>query len=373
MQFEAIALSDKFPRGRKSGTLEIINGALCFRDNENNIHGLPLQGGNITQGGAGNRYVYFTHPSYQGLTFYTDNLDILKQPEIKFDRMHTESGTKIRNRHRAAMAAIYCFLGLLVAGVLSLFIFRGAIVEHMASLISPAQEQEIASQMRESAIAGKNIITDSSLQHRLELITAPLVNSVENKEFKFSFTIIEDETLNAFALPGGAVIIHSGLIQKAKSPEEVAGVLAHEISHVTRRHHVRGIIGNMGIFLVVRGILGDVAGISAELATAGATLGSLKYSRDFETEADESGWKLLNKSHIDPKGMIRFFEIMKAEHGDMGMSDFLSTHPGTEERIRNLKEKKVDDGTFIIFPFDFEQFKKDINTYFKHKKHGNKN
>jgi Zn-dependent protease with chaperone function len=368
MQFEAIALSNKFPRGRKPGTLEVINGALCFIDRENKVYGLPLQGGKITQGGAGNRYIYFTHPSYPDLTFYTDDREILKLPDIKFDQTHAPAGKKIRNNHRLALASVYTFLGIIVALILSLFIFRGAIVEHIASLLSPAQEQEIASQMRESAIAGKKIVTDTSIQRRLEMMTSPLVNAVENKEFRFSFTIIEDETLNAYALPGGAIIIHSGLIEKAKSPEEVAGVLAHEISHVTRRHHVRGIIGNMGIYVIVRGFLGDITGVSAEIATAGATLSSLKYSRGFEIEADESGWKLLNKANVDPQGMISFFETMKKEQGDVQVSEFISTHPATEERIKKLKEKKQEHGAYINFPFNFEEFKKDIRTYFKNDK-----
>jgi Zn-dependent protease with chaperone function len=368
MIFEATALSARFPRGRKPGTLEVINGALCFRDHDNAIHGLPLQGGKITQGGAGNRYIYFTHPSYPDLTFYTDDKAILNLPEIKFDQAHAGTGRKIKNNHRLALGLVYTFLGLIVALVLSLLIFRNAIVEHIASLITPAQEQEMASGMKASAIAGKTIINDTGIQRRLGLITAPLVAAVEDKSFKFSFTIIEDPTLNAFALPGGAIIIHSGLILKAKTPEEIAGVLAHEISHVTRRHHVRGIIGNLGIYIIVRGFLGDISGVSAEIATAGATLSSLQYSRSFEIEADETGWKLLTKAGVDPKGMLAFFETMKNEQGKVHVSEFLSTHPATEERIRNLKEKKVEHDAFVNFPFNFEQFKNDIDSNFKNKK-----
>jgi beta-barrel assembly-enhancing protease len=132
--FEAIALSDKFPRGRKPGTIEIINGALCFKDRDNNIHGLPLQGGKVTIG-AGNRYIYFTHPSYPELTFYTDDREILKMPDIKFDQRHANIGRNMRNKHRLVMATIYTILGIIVAAILSLFILRGALVEHIASYI----------------------------------------------------------------------------------------------------------------------------------------------------------------------------------------------------------------------------------------------
>src|SRR5690606_24729907 len=94
---------------------------------------------------------------------------------------------------------------------------------------------------------------------------------------------------------------------------------------------------------------------------------SLKYSRDFEYEADKSGMELLNKAHINPAGMISFFETMKREHGDMGLSDFMSTHPATGERIEKLKKKKAKHDTYIAFTFNFDQFKKDIDTYFKNK------
>jgi Zn-dependent protease with chaperone function len=367
MSFEATALSSQFPRGRKSGTLEVINGVLCFKDTAGTISGLPLQGSSITPGGAGNRYIYFTHPAYPDLTFYTDDHGILKLPEIKFDQHHAPVGRSIRNDKRVTMGVLYTVLGLIVACIVSLFVFRGLIVEHIAGMLPPAKEQEVAAHMRASAIAGKKIVTDTSIQRRLDMITQPLVNAVDDKEFKFSFTIIEDETLNAFALPGGAVIIHSGLIEKAKSADEVAGVLAHEISHVTRRHHLRGIIGNLGLYVVASAFFGDLTGISAAVTNAGMSLGSLKYSRDFEYEADKSGMELLDKADINPDGMIRFFETMKKEHGDMGLSDFMSTHPATGERIEKLRKTKVKHDTFIAFPFNFDQFKKDIDTYFKNK------
>ena len=197
---------------------------------------------------------------------------------------------------------------------------------------------------------------------RLDSITRPLVQSVENKAFKFSFTIVEDGTMNAFALPGGAVVIHTELLEAADNAEEVAGVLAHEISHVTRRHHIRGIIGNLGIFFIIRALLGDVAGLSGDIATAGATLSSLKYSRGFETEADDEGYSLLLKAHIKPDGMIHFFEKLKKENPDAGMMDFLSTHPATSDRIENLNKKEKPNGPIQNIQMDYSKFKTDIQT-----------
>lgn len=368
MRYEATALSDKFPRGRKSGTIEIINHTLCFIDAEENVHGLPISDMKITQGGAGNRYVYFTHEQYPGLTFYTDDKSILNIEEIKLNPSLRAHSVKIKNNRRGLNLFIFIFIGLIVSSIVALFVFRGAIVEKIAGLIPPETEQELASPLKESAIAGKQIVKDSAIEARLAIMTSTLVKALDDPSFKFTFTIIKDETLNAFALPGGTVIIHSGLIEKSKTPEEVVGVLAHEISHVTRRHHVRSIIGNMGIWVIIRGFLGDMTGISAEIATAGATLSTLKYSRDFEREADDSGFDLLNKAKVNPQGMIDFFSTLKKEHGGIEMADFLSTHPGTAERIETLKKKKVKNKEFISFGFDYETFKKDLDNYFNNKK-----
>lgn len=360
MKYEAYALSEKFPKGRINGTLEIINHTLCFIDIDNTVSGIPIDEVKITQGGAGNRYIYFTHDKYPGLTLYTDDKAILNIEEIKNNPSLRASASKIKANRSGLYVFLFLFIGIFIAGIASLYIFRGKIVEHLANLVSPQTEQELAKTLKESAIAGKTIITDSTINAQLAVITTPLVNAVENKDFKFTFTIIEDETLNAFALPGGTVIIHSELIKKAKTPEEVAGVLAHEISHVTRRHHVRSIIGNFGIWMVLRGLVGDIKGLSSEIATVGAALSTLKYSRGFETESDNSGYALLDRAHIDPKGMIDFFTTLQKEHGNMEMAEFMSTHPATENRIENLKSKHPSSTSYMHFDMDFKQFQKNI-------------
>ncbi len=367
MKFEAIALSDQFNNGRKSGILEIINHNIVFIDDDNKVHGFPLAGCKITKGGAAGRYIYFNHDKFPGITIYTDDKDILNIEEIKLNPALNAQTKGMRHTNKVVWLVLITFFSLIATGIVALFVFRGAIVEHIAELVPPETEQEIAKEMKESAIAGKKIVKDSAIEAQLYALTNPLVQAVSNKSFKFNFTIIKDDAINAFALPGGTVIIHSGLIEKAKSPEEVAGVLAHEISHVTRRHHVRSIIGNLGIWLVIRGLIGDVSGISSDIINAGAALSTLKYSRDFEREADQSGFDLLNKAQINPQGMIDFFGTLKKENGDLGMADFLSTHPATEERIDNLKKMKIANKQFKSFDLNFKNFQEDINTYFKNK------
>ena len=356
MQYNGIALSESFKNGRCSGQLQIQDEQLLFINDGGIIHSMPIQGIDIQIGGAANRYLFFNHTSSSGITLYTDQKAILQDPAFS---AHPELKPILQNlmrRKTSLWTSAMVITGIVIALMIGLWLMKDKMVEKIANSIPPSQEQKISEEMRKAALVDKHIISDSLIILKLKLITEPLVKAVNDTQFKFSFTIIEDESLNAFALPGGAVIIHSGLLQKAQSAEEVAGVLAHEISHVTKRHHLRGIISNFGLFFILRGLIGDIAGISADIATAGAALSSLKYSRDYEREADDNGFKLLQIAHIPSQGMIDFFYTMSKEAPDLGDASFLSTHPATKERIDNLKALPAENNAKPL-AIDYKDFK----------------
>lgn len=363
--FDGIALHDSLPKGRKSGRIEISSDQISFWDGDNRLKYFPVQNAEISHGGSGNNYIYLNHPDHKGWTFYTDDKQLLKHEAFKYNKDHVQSVRKIKNKRRLFWLSVQALLGVCVAIVLLFYIFRGQIVESVAHQIPVSWEQQLSSSLLESATAGKKTVKDKKILSDLSLITTPLTQKVEDKDFKFSFTIVEDETLNAYALPGGAIVIHSGLILKANHVNEVAGVLAHEISHVTRRHHVRGMVDKFGFFVLIRALLGD-ATIAQDLILAGATLEALKYSRDYELEADESGWNLMLKANLDPRGMIDFFKILDHEHGDIPeVADFMSTHPATSERIDILEHKPLEHHQFDTIPINFQDFQNSVKLYFE--------
>lgn len=366
MEYEGIALNESLPKGRRSGNIEVNDVDVIFKVDGKRIQSFPISRTEISQGGTGNRYVYLNHPDKAGWTFYTDDKSILKHEGFSRHEDHKKSVRKIKTNRRLLRLSVQGIIGLLLTAILLFYLFRGKIVESVAMSVPVTWEQEISEGMLTSATAGKNVVEDKNILSQLEKITSPLVAAVEDKDFKFSFTIVEDPTLNAYALPGGAVVIHSGLILEADNVNEVAGVLAHEISHVTRRHHVRGMVDKLGFFMLFRALLGDVGGIGAELAVYGATIESLKYSRDYELEADESGWNLMLKANLDPTGMIDFFEKLQHEHGDMpGVATFMSTHPATGDRIKILEAKPLNGKDFDQIDINFEDFQQDIKIYFE--------
>jgi predicted Zn-dependent protease len=156
----------------------------------------------------------------------------------------------------------------------------------------------------------------------------------------FSVRVYNLPMINAFALPGGRIVLSGKLIEAAKSPEEVAGVLAHELGHVSHRDPEAAIVRITGIQVLISLATGSDGGNVLSNLAGLATL--LRYTRSAEVAADSYAIELLNKARIDPLGLKRFFEsIRRLEEaaririGPLG--GMLATHPATEERIARIK------------------------------------
>lgn len=179
----------------------------------------------------------------------------------------------------------------------------------------------------------------------------------KGSRYRYQWYIIDDRSINAFALPGGIVVIHNSLISAADSPEEIAGVLAHEVQHVEQRHSLRAVIYTMGWRALFSLMIGDMqSGTWGDLA---AKLGQLQFSREQETAADEKGMDALIKAEINPEGMISFFEKISKQEG-LNISLF-STHPAGIERLKYLKDLLSQQRkTFPALPYDWKRVREVI-------------
>ena len=157
----------------------------------------------------------------------------------------------------------------------------------------------------------------------------------QGSRYSYRFHLVEQPEINAFAMPGGIVVVHTGLVAATRRPEELAGVLAHEIQHVELRHSLKGMIkqsGLSGLWMFARGDVG-----SGMAGDAASRLLSLKFSRDAEREADTRGLELLHRAGIDPRGMPDFFGILARKSGSPPA--LISTHPVSSEREQALRAK----------------------------------
>jgi Zn-dependent protease with chaperone function len=158
----------------------------------------------------------------------------------------------------------------------------------------------------------------------------------QGSKYRYEFHVARDAAVNAFALPGGIVVVHTGLIAATKRPEELAGVLAHEVQHVELRHSLEGVAKELGLRAAWLLVTGDVGGTLA--SEAALQLTGLRFSREAEEEADAAGFALLVERGIDPSGMQAFFATLEATSGGEPPA-FLSTHPASAERARALEAK----------------------------------
>jgi predicted Zn-dependent protease len=212
-------------------------------------------------------------------------------------------------------------------------------------------------------------VRDLTLHAFLDKIGQSLVAQVGPTPFEFKFYLINTLEPNAFALPGGYIFITTGLIVMAENEQEVAGVLSHEIAHVTRRHiaqliekgkrlNIASMVAILAAMLAGKGGVGSQAAATMATATAGAL--ELKYTREIEIDADQNGLHYLIKAGYDPNGMITIFNrIYKASLVlAPNIPPYLSTHPAVENRI-SLLENLLQTGLRTTGPFKtIRNFKK---------------
>lgn len=187
-----------------------------------------------------------------------------------------------------------------------------------------------------------------------------IANYSLSAKYKINLTVVESEQKNAFALPGGYIVIFTGILEEMDKPEQLMGLVAHEVTHINHRHSMRALGRSISSYLLFSWVIGDAAGITSVLVENYNQFMALSYSRELEADADKTGAELMIKNKIDPKGMIELMNILKKEDKD-GQQEFLQTHPLTENRISNLKKQLANQKEVPTPPplaFFWQEFKK---------------
>ena len=213
------------------------------------------------------------------------------------------------------------------------------------TLISVADEITLGREAQKQVRASTPQIHGTTASY-VASIGRQLAAKAGGPKYPYSFSVANYRDLNAFALPGGPVWVNRGVLQAARSESQVAGVLAHEIAHVARRHAAqqisKGMIAN-GLLGLLGAVLGTVGGARTAQTGAQVIAGGylMKFSRDDERDADRAGIEILRRAGWDPRGLLEFMEILRAQAGrDPGSVEvFLSTHPSPSERVQQLRSQ----------------------------------
>jgi len=256
------------------------------------------------------------------------------------------------------------FKSALLAAVTATLVFvsgAGADDIKLPDMGSPADA--ILSSSMEAQI-GRAIMRD--IRNSGQVVEDPLINEYINEvgnkvaaqtnegEHDFTFFVVEDHRINAFALPGGYIGVHTGLLEATRSEDELAGVLAHEVAHVTQRHIARAIHASsrqslLSTAIMLGAILAGVAGGSSDVMQAGMVVAQgtaaqqqINFTRSNEHEADRVGIAALADAGFDPYGMASFFDVMSRQNTrapDERAPAFLMTHPVTAARIAEARDR----------------------------------
>jgi predicted Zn-dependent protease len=222
-------------------------------------------------------------------------------------------------------------ISILVGGVLLvalvLWWLASGLSDWVAERLPPSADRAIGEQAFEQAAPSQRRCSNPRAVAYVERIARPLIEAA-GSPFHFEFVVLNDEQVNAFALPGGFVAVNLGLLEQARSGDEVAGVLAHELSHVTLRHGTRRVVRQAGTGVLLSLLLGGTDFQS--LGYAAGALVDTAYDRDQEAEADAEGERLLEAAGISPLAMSEFFARLAAQ--GPSLPALLSTHPDPGDR-----------------------------------------
>ena len=217
--------------------------------------------------------------------------------------------------------------------------------------LPPAMEQRIGQAVLNEYRIQPEFVDDAEITAYISRLGQKLAANSDEARQPFEFFVLRDRTLNAFAMPGGYIGVHTGLITAAEAESELAGVLAHEISHVTQRHLARlfnkqnqasiPMMVAMALALLAarNNAQAGMGGLAA--ATAASVQNQLNYTREYEREADRLGLTVLDKSGYDVRGMEDFFERLQrfGRLYENNAPGYLRTHPLTTERIADMNNR----------------------------------
>lgn len=255
----------------------------------------------------------------------------------------------------ALFTALMPFQTVLAAGSGPLDLNLPSLGATAGTELSPSDERALGAHIMTQVRADPTFMSDPETTEYLNRIGYQLVSRAKTYTYQFLFFPIRDQSLNAFALPGGYIAVHSGTIIAAKSESELAGVMGHEIGHVSQRHIARMIEGqksNLAISLgsILLAILAARAGgDSGGHAAAAIAMGSqaamiqnqLNFSQDAEREADRIGLQTLYNAGFDPEGMLSFFKRLQSNNRfyESAAPAYLSTHPLTVARMADIENR----------------------------------
>ncbi len=222
-------------------------------------------------------------------------------------------------------------VGVLVAAY---FLFVYVFPSIAIKFVSEDREITMGNELYQQWVANQEINQEATLAIQ------DFANQLKlSRNYPIKVTVVNADDVNAFAMPGGHIVVNTGLLQKLYKPESLVALLGHEASHINKRHSLHNILESMSTGFLLSFLTRSGGGISQFVIGNANTLRELHYSRQLEAEADREGMMIMERNKVDPKGMLALMQTLNDvdREGMMPEISFLSTHPLTDDRIKDAE------------------------------------
>lgn len=285
------------------------------------------------------------------IEFGTDPVEsaLVDQPGLAIAiRDAAPSASRTLRGHRKTAHVLAWSFGALAVAVASYVWGAPILAGWLAPRVPVAWEVSLGRSAVERLAPTDRVCGDTAAVADVRTVLDRLLAAAPRSPYEFQLIVVRDSAVNAFAAPGGFIVVYSGLLKATRTSEELAGVLAHEIQHVTHRHSTRAIIREVPLRLALSTLSGG-GGVEIAAGVVGS-LGALRYRRGDEAEADREGMRLLRAARVDPSGMVAFMRTLESRHESAPrLVSYLSSHPRAADRVAEL-EAFAQQGGFTATP-----------------------
>jgi Zn-dependent protease with chaperone function len=340
-EFPGGVFSDEIDGGRAGAHIRLGDRGITARTSEGREFVITYSDCDLELGGDSGRMV-FCRTVDRSLTFFCEDRrfpEALKRAAVGELFEQVDQILSVGNRQRwVSRVGLWVMLAVCVLVLIGGYYGFVAGAKSAIAAVPMTVDEQIAEAALPTVLSdfGEEIESPKALD-AVQGVVDRLAPHSAIQGVNYQVLIIDSDVVNALALPGGTILVFRGLIDTMDSTEQLSAVIAHEMSHVTLRHHLTQIARSVGIVAAVNIVIGDVGGIVALGTEVLQTAAMNNYSQGQETEADLEGARMMHAAGLDPQAMIQMLNSLPDAHLHGALS-WLSTHPNSDERIKSVQQ-----------------------------------
>ena len=344
---EGGVFDDALESGRMGGTVSFDSQGVSLTQHDGSrAWSIGWHEVTVTEGGASGKMLFFRHRE-TGVMIFTEAKGALEAAEQAAGAGYEAIWVEVRahaSKRRFSEGGLWgLLLASVVLGIWGLFWLASDGVDYAVQQMPTSVDRTLGDSAKDSMSDFGEPVKDEEVRALcMAIFDALKVHAPQDQGFEYRLEVLQNEMPNAFAMPGGQMVILTGLLEILDTPEEVAGVLAHELAHVYRRHSLKRLLQATGLITLGQIAMGDVAGAAGMLAGAAGMAALQHYSREAEEDADRQGTELMHRAGIDPENLAEAFRKLQAHQNAMLAKSAAKDETSDEEQVADPLQEEAE-------------------------------